>query len=75
MGSVLVRETVLVQCDNIAVVSIINQGSSKSKEATHLVRCLAFLAGKFEFHMVARHIKGSHNILADALSRNNAILF
>ena len=69
------EKTVLVQCDNMAVVSIINRGSSKNKEAMHLARCLAFIAGKFEFHMEAIHIKGANNILADALSRNNLPLF
>ena len=65
----------LVQCDNMAVVSIVNQRSSKNKEAMHLARCLAFIAGKFDFHMEAIHIKGANNILADALSQNNLLLF
>ena len=33
-------KTVQFQCDNTAVVSIINHGSSKNKEAMHLARCL-----------------------------------
>ena len=53
------EETVLVQCDNMAVVNIVNQKSSKNKESMHLARCLAFIAGKFNFHMEAIHIKRS----------------
>ena len=31
---------VLVQCDNSAVVSIINHGTSKNQDTIHLARCL-----------------------------------
>ncbi len=39
--------------DNAAVVSIINHGSSRNKEAMHLARCLAFITARFEFKLVA----------------------
>ena len=68
-------KTVQIRCDNMAVVSIVNHGSSKNHEAMHLARCLAFIAGKFDFHMEATHIKGADNLLADALSRDNLPLF
>ena len=67
--------TVLAQCDNIAVVHIVNHRSSKNQDAMHLVRALAFITAKFDFHIVATHIKGAHNIRADALSRDNLPLF
>ena len=67
--------TVLAQCDNITVVNIINHGSSKNQDAMHLARCLAFITAKFDFHIVATHIKGVHNVQADALSRDNLPLF
>ena len=67
--------TVLANCDNAAVVAIINQGSSKDQECMHLMRCLSFIAAQFNFNLVAAHIKGVDNTLADALSRNNALLF
>ncbi len=38
---------VLAVCDNEAVVSIVNSGTSKDKEAMHLHRCLAFTTAKF----------------------------
>ena len=66
---------VRARCDNAAVVAIINSGSSRVQEAMHLMRCLAFIAAKHEFAIVATHISGVHNIQADALSRNNISLF
>lgn len=68
-------ETVWVRCDNSAVVSIINCGTSKNAEAMQLMRCLAFIAARLEFRLVASHIRGVDNILADALSRDNLLLF
>ena len=64
--------TVQARCDNAAVVHIINAGSSKDKDAMHLRRCLAFITAKYEINMIACHIQGVHNSLADAISRNKA---
>lgn len=66
---------VQIRSDNSAVVSIVNQGSSKNNQAMHLRRCLAYLAASWHFHMVATHIRGVDNTLADALSRDNLPLF
>ena len=68
-------KTVKSRCDNAAVVAIINSGSSRVQEAMHLMRCLAFIAAKYEFTIFATHIPGVDNVLADALSRNNGTLF
>ena len=62
------QERVLIQCDNAAVVAIINSGSSKDAEVMHLVRCLAFVAAKFNFVVVSSHIKGTDDDVANALS-------
>ena len=67
--------TVRARCDNAAVVAIINSGSSRVQEAMHLMRCLAFIAAKYEFTIFATHIPGVNNVLADALSQNNESLF
>ena len=64
-----------VRCDNSAVVNIINQGTSRSPEAMHLMRCLAHLAARGEFRLREVHVRGSDNVLADAISRNNVALF
>ena len=68
-------KTILARCDNIAVVAIVNHGSSKNAEAMQLMRCLSFIAATFDFRLVATHIRGRDNILADALSRDNWSLF
>ena len=60
-----------VQCDNAAVVAVINSGSSKDQDV--MLRCLVFIAAKFNFIVSAVHIPGAQNQLADALSRNNAL--
>ena len=48
-GSTWRGRTVLAQCDNMAVVDIINRGTSRDKTVMHLVRCLAFIKAKHEF--------------------------
>ena len=68
-------KTILARCDNAAVVAIVNSGSSKNPQAMNLMRCLTFLSARLEFRVKAAHIKGIHNTLADALSRDNLSLF
>ena len=68
-------QSVQVWCDNEAVVTILNQGTSKDLEVMHLIRCLAFIMAKWDFYLFASHIKGQLNTAADALSRNNVPLF
>ena len=41
----------------------------------HMMRCLTFIMAKYKFVVLAAHIKGAHNDLADALSRNNRAYF
>ena len=51
--------TMFARCDNMAVVNIANHGTSRNQDAMHLARCLAFITARFEFHIVAVHIKGT----------------
>ena len=67
--------TVLAKCDNAAVVAMINKGNCKEQECMHLLRCLSFIGAEFNFNLVATHVEGRENVLADALSRNNISLF
>ena len=67
--------TVLCRCDNAAVVALINAGYCKHETAMHLLRCLFFIAAHFDFDIFARHIPGSLNVAADALSHNCLPLF
>ena len=39
-------QTVQVWCDNTVVVSIVNHGLSRDKQAMHLARCLVFIMAK-----------------------------
>ena len=68
-------KTVMVFCDNAAVVSVIDKGSSKEPDVMHLLRCLAFIQARYQFNLIAAHIKGENNNLADALSRDNVGYF
>ena len=61
-------KAVLARCDNMAVVAIVNNGSSKEAEAMHLRRCLSFLEAKWAIHLWAEHVRGVDNEVADLLS-------
>ena len=67
--------SVCIQCDNAAVVAIVNSGMSRDQDAMHRMRCLAFIMAKFNFLLVTSHIRGIKNDLADALSRGNVHYF
>lgn len=61
--------------DNMAVVHILNSTYSKDSHLMHLIRILVFLAARFDFWFVAKHIEGKENSLADDLSRDNLVHF
>ena len=62
-------------CDNEAVVTVLNSGAAKDRQLAHMLHCLFFLQAKFNFHLRACHIPGTENLVADALSRNQMALF
>ncbi len=66
--------TVKARCDNVAVVATVRSGSCKERHTMHLRRCLAYLEAVGEFVLVADHIRGVDNVVADALSRDNVAL-
>ena len=68
-------KTIRVWCDNIAAVSTINHGSCRNHDTMHLARCLAFIKAKMNCELVASHIPGVNNTIADAISRNKMTLF
>ena len=69
------NKTILCQCDNAAVVAVVNSGSAKDPLLMHFMRILFFLAAKCRFALRAKHIAGSTNSAADAISRNRLSLF
>ncbi len=62
--------TIKARCDNMSVVAVVQSGACKEKWAMHLLRCLAFIETKGVLTIKTEHIKGTENIVADALSRD-----
>lgn len=69
------RSGVKFHCDNMAVVTVLNSGYCKDPHMAHMLRCLFFLEARFNFTVVAEHVPGVKNQLADALSRNKSSIF
>ena len=66
---------VRVLCDNSAVVFAINAGRARDKLLMHLLRCLYFFCAHHCVTLVASHIQGAVNRVADAISRNHLDTF
>ena len=59
------------RCDNQVVMAVLHSRTSKEPGIMHLLRCLIFFEARFSFHIIASHIAGVENSLADDISRNN----
>ena len=68
-------KSVRVLSDNTATVTTINNHSSRLKETTHLLWCLAFLSAKFQCQISANHIARVHNNAMDTLFCNQLSCF
>ena len=68
-GALLAKHCIHFHINNLALVSIINQQTSRDKHIMHLVRRLVITCLHFNILFQARHIPGKHNVLADHLSR------
>jgi len=69
-GPLLARQQVLLQCDNLSLVTSINKGTAKPPLVMHLLRCLWFFTAYYDITLNASHILGAVNTAADQLSRN-----
>jgi hypothetical protein len=69
-GKQWLGSTVMYRCDNKAVVTVIGSRTSRNEAVMHLLRCSFFLEANSDCHLLATHILGVHNDLADDLSRN-----
>ena len=69
------RTHVCFHSDNTAVVAMLTSGTGSTPAAQHLLRCLYFYTALFQFDYTAEHVPGVENVAADALSRNNIVLF
>ena len=63
------------RCDNMAAVQIIASRFCRDSPLMHLLCFLFFIEAYFEFDLVAAHIPGVYNALADSLSRDNLSYF
>ena len=68
-GCAWFRLRVQFLCDNIAVVSVLNSGTSKSPDVMHLLRLPTLEACRHNFVFSAAYTPGRDNSAADALSR------
>ena len=69
-GSQWCGKIVCCRCDNQAVVQVIASRYSRERDLMHLLRCLFFFEAHYDFSVVAEHVPGVDNVLADDLSRN-----
>ena len=74
-GQALATKHVRIQCDNLAVVAILNSRKCKDSLLAHLLRCCHFVCAIYDITDSVEHIEGRLNVAADALSRNNLDLF
>ena len=68
-GSQWSQKRILFHCDNMATVQIITKGRSKVPSIMKLMRRLTYHCAIHNFVILAQHIPGKQNLIADALSR------
>ena len=64
-----VNNRVEVHCDNAAVVSVINSGSSRDPFLAACTRTLWLIKAQYNIIVSVSHIRGKDNVYADTLSR------
>jgi hypothetical protein len=68
-GNELANKRILMHCDNMAVVYIVNSGTSRDAHIMKLARALFYIMAQYNLEIRVVHIDGIHNTLSDALSR------
>ena len=68
-GSEWQGKKIMFHCDNTGVVHCIQTGTSHCPHIMSLLRSLLFTAAQTNFMVMAQHIPGTHNSIADCLSR------
>ena len=69
-GPSLANRCININCDNQAVVCIINSCTSKDKFIMILVRKLVYICMHYNILIRAKHISGVSNVIPDLISRN-----
>lgn len=68
-GDRLTRKTVVVNCDNEAVVHLINSGKAKDLMLQAGLREICLIAATEQFELLAKFLPGNQNRIPDLLSR------
>ena len=63
------HSTVKFYCDNLAVVQVVNTGKTKDEWLALALRNIWLILATYDIALRIKHIKGSHNVTADMLSR------
>ncbi len=74
-GEHLSNKCIYFHTDNQALVEILNKQSSKNTKIMHFIRKFVLSCLKLNILFKAKHIPGTRNILADALSRQQVSSF
>ena len=64
------NKRVIIYCDNMSVVHMLNKSTANCVNCMVLIRLLVLNSLKYNFRLFARHEKGIDNVGADLLSRN-----
>ena len=65
---------ILVRSDNMAVVELFRSRSSHDPDLMHLLRCLHFLAARYDISLAALHIRGVDNTAAFGCSPSSMLV-
>ena len=74
-GKYFTQKRIMFHCDNLATCQILNKGRSKCPEIMKIMRRLAMVAVQYNFAFRAIWLPSETNVHADALSRDNMVLF
>jgi len=67
-GALLAKQNVLLQCDNLSLVTSINKGTAKPPLVMHLLCSLWFFTAHYDTVLTVTHVLGVTNTAADQLS-------
>ena len=65
---------ILVRSDNMAIVELFRSRSSRDPDLMHLLRCLHFLAARYDISLAALHIRGVDNTAAFGCSPSSMLV-
>lgn len=65
----LQSQKLLLHIDNLALVHVFNNKTSKNEKVMSLVRYLVLISLQFNIQVRAEHVPGSKNQIADSISR------